>query len=227
VRHEDWLKSGWSFVRAALPAPPAYVLEIGCGPAGGFVPALLADGYAATGIDPNAPEGAAYLQAEFESYDPPRPPAAVVASTSLHHVADLDVVLDRVAAALKPDGRVVVIEWAIESFDEPTARWCFGRLPAPGPDDEHNWLRHRQDEWLASGQPWPEYIAGWRAAEGLHRGQAILRGLDARFSRRSCDYGPYFFPDLDQVTEAGEQAAIDTGQIRATRIRYAGILRPL
>ena len=49
---EVWLGYGWSFVRTALPDPPAEVLEIGCGTRGGFVPALRRDGYTATGVDP-------------------------------------------------------------------------------------------------------------------------------------------------------------------------------
>jgi hypothetical protein len=52
----------------------------------------------------------------------------VMACTSLHHVADLDDVLDRVGAVLVPGGAVVVVEWAWERFDEATARWCFARL---------------------------------------------------------------------------------------------------
>ena len=226
ARDERWLRYGWSFVRAALPAPPAEVLEIGCGSAGGFVPALLQDGYAATGIDPNAPAGPAYRQTEFEGYGPARPADAVVASTSLHHVADLDVGLDRLAAALQPDGTVVVIEWASESFDEATARWCFARLPATGPAEEgYGWLAHRRDEWLASGQPWPQFLAERCAEEGMHAGADVLRALDARFTRLTCDYGPYFFSDLAGTGEADEQAAIDAGQIRATGIRYTGTLR--
>lgn len=225
ARDERWLSYEWSFVRAALPAAPAEVLEIGCGTAGGFVPALLRDGYAVTGVDPTAPAGPAYRQAEFESYDPPRPADAVVASASLHHVADLDVVLDRIAAALKPGGTAIVIEWASESFDGATARWCFARLPEPGPGDEPGWLTKRRDTWLASGEPWQAFFAGWRAEEGLHAGREVLRGLDVRFSLRSCSYGPYFFPDLAGITEADEQAAIDAGQIRATGIRYAGTRR--
>lgn len=226
MRTADWLSYGWSFVRPALPAPPAEVIEIGCGRAGGFVPALLGDGYAATGIDPNAPDGSPYRQAEFESYDPPRPADAVVACTSLHHVADLDLALGRVAAALRPGGTVVVIEWASESFDEPTARWCFARLPKVPPGDEPGWLTRGRDEWLASGQSWPDFHAAWRAADGLHAGAAVLRALDARFSRVSCGYGPYFFPDLEDTTETDEQAAVGAGLIQATGIRYAGTLRP-
>jgi len=224
-RDERWLDYAWSFVRAALPGPPADVLEIGCGRHGGFVPALVRDGYAATGVDPEAPGGPGYRQGEFEGYDPPRPVDAVVASTSLHHVADLDLALDRLAAMLAPGGTAVVIEWAGESFDEATARWCFDRLPAAGPQDEHAWLSARRDAWLASGEPWPRFHAAWRSAEGLHAGADVIRGLDARFALRSCGYGPYFFPDLTGTTDADEQSAIDAGQIQPTGIRWTGVRR--
>jgi hypothetical protein len=56
----------------------------------------------------------------------------------------------------------------------------------------------------------------------LHTGQAILRALDARFNRRLCRFGPYFFADLGDTSQAEEQAAIDAGQIQATGIWYAG-----
>jgi SAM-dependent methyltransferase len=223
ARDERWLSYGWSFVSTALPAVPAEVLEIGCGSSGGFVPALLRAGYTATGVDPDAPEGPAYRQAEFESYDPPRPADAVVASTSLHHVADLGLVIDRAAAALRPGGTVVVIEWASESFDEATANWCFGRLPVAG--EEPGWLEHGRELWLESGKPWPDFLAAWRAGEGLHAGADVVRALDARFRRLSCRYGPYFFCDLAGTTEADEQAAIDAGQIRPNGIRYTGTPR--
>ncbi|WP_158558066.1 hypothetical protein [Spongiactinospora gelatinilytica] len=35
---EPWLAAMWPFVLANLPPAPARILEIGCGPAGGFVP---------------------------------------------------------------------------------------------------------------------------------------------------------------------------------------------
>jgi SAM-dependent methyltransferase len=230
---EVWLDYGWSFVRTALPDPPAEVLEIGCGTLGGFVPALLRDGYRATGVDPEAPAGPQYRRDEFDSYDPPGPVDAVVASVSLHHVADLDLALDRMAAALRPGGTVVVIEWASEAFDEATARWCFSRLAAadPGPQHEHDhehgpgWLQQHQAQWAASGLAWDAYIGGWLAEEGLHPGGKIIDALGARFARRSCASGPFFFADLAGTAEADEQAAIDGDQIRAGGIRYAGALR--
>ena len=75
-----------------------YDLEVGCGTLGGFIPALLASGYHAVGVDPEAPEGPGYRQIEFERYEPPQPVDCVVASLSLHRVADLDEVLDRLGA---------------------------------------------------------------------------------------------------------------------------------
>src|SRR5262249_51115728 len=148
---ERWLASLWPLVRAWLPAPPAAVVEIGCGPLGGFVPMLRAAGYRAAGVDPEAPEGPWYHRTEFERYSMPEPAQAVVACTSLHHVSDVGEVLNLVLAALAAEGSLIVVEWARERFDEATARWCFNRLPPPS--EHHGWLRERRDQWGASGLP--------------------------------------------------------------------------
>jgi SAM-dependent methyltransferase len=222
MTHDDrWLAAVWPFVRGQLPPPPAPVLEVGCGPLGGFVPALLAAGYPAVGVDPNAPEGPDYHQVEVEGYDPSWPVGCVVASVSLHHVADLEEVLGRLEAMLAPGGVLVVAEWAWERFDEATARWCFARLAPPPPGEEPGWLHAHQERWAASGQPWDGYLRGWAEQEGLHPGERIVEALDARFARRFHAEGPYFFADLDGTDEAAEQAAIDAGQIRACGIRHA------
>jgi SAM-dependent methyltransferase len=221
---ERWLAAQWPFVRAQLPAPPARVVEVGCGPLGGYVPMLHSAGYDATGVDPEAPQGPRYSRAEFEHYDMPGPVAAVVASLSLHHVADLGEVLDLAETALVPGGLLVVVEWARERFDETTARWCFDRLPPPG--DDPGWLHKRYVQWRDSGQPWDAYCRSWADAEGLHTGEAILRELRARFGSGPVSYGPYFFPDLPGTSEADEQAAIDSGQIQPNRIQYVGRRRP-
>jgi SAM-dependent methyltransferase len=217
-----WLAAQWPFVKAHLPAAPARVLELGCGPLGGFIPALLADGYAAVGVDPEAPDEPGYHRIAFEDHRPPQPVHAVVACTSLHHVADLDRVLDQIHDALAPGGVLVVVEWARERFDELTARWCFARLPASADDAEEGWLHRHRDRWTESGLPWPEYLRSWAAEEGLHTGQQILAGLDVRFHRPLYTAGPYFFADLADTTQADEQAAIDNATIRANGIHYLG-----
>jgi SAM-dependent methyltransferase len=218
---DPWLAAAWPFVRSQLPPAPVRVLEIGCGPLGGFVPALLDGGYQAVGVDPEAPEGSDYRRIQFEQYEPPQPVESAVASLALHHVADLDAVLDRLAASLAPGGVLVVVEWAWERFDEATARWCFARLAPPAPGVEPGWLHRHQERWAASGQPWEGYCRTWAEQEGLHRSEAIVAGLDARFERQRHAREPYLFAELADTSEAEEQAAIHAGLIQAVGIRYA------
>lgn len=222
---EPWLAATWPFVRDHLPSAPARVVEIGCGPLGGFVPALAHAGYEAVGVDPEAPDEEAYHRIEFEGYAPPQAVDAVVACASLHHVAELDDVADRILAALLPSGALVVVEWAWERVDEATARWCFARLGPTASSGRPGWLHRRREEWDASGQPWDAYWKGWAESMHLHAGGKILDALDARFDRLVGAYGPYFFPELDGIAERDEQAAIDVGEILACRISYAGFVR--
>jgi SAM-dependent methyltransferase len=193
------------------------VVDLGCGPEGGFVPLLLEHGYDAIGIDPRAPERERYQGVEFERAAVPRPLDAIVASTSLHHVSDPAEVIDRIAATLARDGRLVVVEWAWEAFDERTAQWCFARLGS-----EDGWLRRRHDEWSASGLGWPEFLRRWAEGEGLHRGDELVRLLDERFARNHLDHGPYFFADLADTAEADERAAIAAGEITPARVEWVG-----
>jgi SAM-dependent methyltransferase len=215
-----WLAAMYPRVRSWLPPPPAAVLELGCGSVGGFVPALLSDGYQAIGIDPEAPEGASYRRIEFERSDLPEAADAVVASVSLHHVADTGEVLDRIAAALKPDGTLVVIEWDWESFDEASARWGFERLDWD--TENKGWLHRGYEHWQASGEPWETYLHGWATGHGLHSAQALVTGLDERFERVRCERGAYLFPELARTSEADELDAIEAGLVQALRVDYVG-----
>jgi SAM-dependent methyltransferase len=220
-----WLGAMWPFVRDHVPAAPATVLEIGCGAAGGFVPALRDEGYDVAGVDPQAPAAPGFHRIEFERWEPPQPVAAVVASNSLHHVGNLAEVAGRIREVLRPDGILVVMEWGWERFGAATARWCFDRLADADPGDDHDWLRRRRDDWAASGRPWDAYFPAWAAGHGLHPGRDVVAALDARFRRRLYADGPYFFPALAGVTHADEQAAIDAGQIQPGGIRYIGTPR--
>ena len=216
---QRWFDARWPFVRAHLPPAPARVLEIGCGPEGGFVPTMREHGYDAEGVDPGGtipdPDTTRrrIRKAPADGAGRARPSSL----TSLHHVNDLDEVLDRAAAALTPGGVLIVVEWAYERFDEATARWSFDRLADNG---EHGWLHSHHEQWLTSGQPWHSYVQDWAGREGLHRGDTISQALQARFRTRLLTDAPYFFPDLHPVGEADEQAAIDAFLIRATGIHY-------
>jgi hypothetical protein len=159
---ERWLAAMWPLVSARLSPPPARVVDIGCGPHGGFVPFMRASGYEAVGVDSEAPD------------------------------------------------------W--EKFDDATAGWCFQWL-----GDEANWLHRRRDEWTASGQEWQDYLLTWATREGVHRADDIVRLLDERFGNQLLASGPYFFPDLENTTDADEQAAIDADDIQASRIDWVGL----
>jgi SAM-dependent methyltransferase len=217
---QSWLEAMWPRVRSWVPAPPAVVLELGCGSLGGFVPTLLSDGYQAVGIDPDAPEGTSYRRIEFERSELPEAVDAVVASVSLHHVADTGEVLDRIAGAVRPGGAVVVIEWDWESFDEPSARWGFERLDPSA--ESRGWLHGARERWLSSGLPWDTYLREWATGHGLHGARALVEQLDERFDRVACERGAYLFPELSRTSEADELHAIEDGLVRALRIDYVG-----
>jgi SAM-dependent methyltransferase len=209
----------WPVVQGRLPAPPARVVEIGCGLLGGFVPMLRSSGYEAIGIDPKAPAGDDYRRGAFEEVELVHEVDAVVASTSLHHVADPAAVIERVANTLVSGGTLIVVEWDWEELDEATADWCFQRL---GPDEDAGWLHRRRDEWVTSGQPWSVYLRAWAQTEQLHAAEILLHLLDERFDREHLTRGPYLFPNLKQTSEEDERAAIEAGRIRATRVDYVG-----
>jgi SAM-dependent methyltransferase len=216
-----WLAATWPFVRANLPSPPARVVEIGCGRLGGFVPEVARAGYDAVGVDPEAPLGPSYRRVAFEEYDEPQPIDAAIACTSLHHLADLDRAIDKLASTLAPTGRLIVVEWVHEQLDEATARWCFERLSADG----DTYLHHHRDAWAESDLAWGDYFRQWAQEEhGLHPWSSVKRALDARFITEHSELVPYYFPTLD-VSEDEEVAAIRSGLIRAGAVRYVGRAR--
>lgn len=183
---------------------------------------LRAGGYEALGVDPEAPDEEGYRRVEFEQDETLEEVDAIVASASLHHVADPAAVVERIAVTLARRGTLIVVEWDWGHFDEATAEWCFQRL---GADEQAGWLHRRRDEWTASGEPWSVYLRSWARKEHLHAAETLLRLLDERFHRERLAYGPYFFPNLAATSEEDEQAAIDAGQIQATRVDFVGRLR--
>jgi hypothetical protein len=194
------------FVLSQLPAPPARVLEIGCGKDGGVTPALAVAGYDVLGVDPRAPEGPLFRQVtleelEAESYD------AVVAARVLHHVADLDIAIDKLAAAAPV---LIVDEFAWERMDEPTIEWYEGQ--------------HRMLALAGSKPPGPPDLAEWRREHAdLHPSSAVRAALNARYEERYVERRPYLYRWLGgPAAFALEQVLVDTGLIRALGLRYAG-----
>ena len=112
-----------AFLRHRLPALPARVLEVGCGD-GTLTRRLAAEGFEATGLDPEAPQGEELVRGSLEDFRPSAPFDAAVAIRSLHHVHDLPRALDSLRGALRPGARLVMFEFAVEHWDEEARRWA-------------------------------------------------------------------------------------------------------
>jgi SAM-dependent methyltransferase len=111
-----------AFVRAALPPPPARVLELGAG--AGHLAATLSDaGYDVLAIDP-ASQTEAVVRVAIADVDAPAASFdAAVAVVSMHHVEPLGDSCRRLAELLRPGGRLVIDEFDVGAFDERAARW--------------------------------------------------------------------------------------------------------
>ncbi len=114
-----------AYVRAALPPPPARVLEIGAGD-GALAAVLRGAGYDVTAIDPKGGEGVEQV-ALVDLDAPPRSFDAAVAMVSLHHVVPLGHSLRRLSEVLRHGARLVVDEFDVDLLDERASAWWLGQ----------------------------------------------------------------------------------------------------
>jgi SAM-dependent methyltransferase len=228
---EKWQQGVEEFVLEQVGAPPARVLEVGCG-GGELARALALAGHSVTAIDPRAPEGPIFRRVRLEEFSEDGPYDFVVASLSLHHIEDLQRALVKIANLLGASGALVVVEFAWDRFDQATATWVLAHLPASSSSEGHSWLQRRCRGWARASREEGEvhaeaYFSRWASEEGFHSSQRILDELGRRFVERLFQWVPYLYPDLDEDTsEADESAAIEAGAINATGFRYVGTLAP-
>jgi len=193
------------FVLAHLPAAPVRVLEVGCGDAGGVVPALVAAGYDALGVDPRAPAGPHYRTGDFREVEGQFD--AVVAGRVLHHVHPLDDGLDRIAE-LAP--LLLVDEFAWDKIDADAQDWYEGQ--------------HRMLSAAGATPPGPSSIDEWRWRHAqLHPHDAVLAALRARYDELELEWLPYLYRWLGgPASEPLERTLVDAGAFPAIGYRWAG-----
>jgi SAM-dependent methyltransferase len=202
------------FVLANLPAPPARVLEVGCG-AGELARALAAAGHDVVAIDPMAPQGTIFRRIKLEDLDEDERFDAVVASRSIHHMSSLDDNLARIATALAGGGSFVLDEFAWDRFDDATADWYEAQrrvLIAAG--------RHPSGP---SADEWRDHHEGL----GVHGFDVLKAAVDERFEQIAFEDVPELWRYLGGPASLElEESLVAAGAIRPLGFRFVGIPRP-
>jgi ubiquinone/menaquinone biosynthesis C-methylase UbiE len=195
-----------AYVRAALPEPPARVLEIGAGD-GTLAAALAAGGYDVTAIDPESdgdgvqPVALHQLEAEHGAFD------AAVAIVSLHHVQPLARSCKRLAEVLKPGAPLIVDEFDVTRLDERAAEW---------------WLIQRRAIGSPREESAAEHVEMMR--EHIHPVARLAEELAPWFEVGLPVPGPYLYRrHLDWALRPVEEALIAAGELPATGVRFLAV----
>jgi SAM-dependent methyltransferase len=191
-----------AYVRAALPRPPARVLEVGAGD-GTLAATLSGAGYDVTAIDPNG-EAPVVPVPLLDVDAPPRSFDAAVAVVSLHHVVPLGQSLRRLADVMRHGARLVVDELDVDALDERAAAWWLARSDA----------EHQPLDFLAM------------AREHIQPLVRIREELGAWFDLSDPVPGAYLYRwRIDPATRAEEEAAIAAGELPAVGARFIATRR--
>jgi SAM-dependent methyltransferase len=198
------------FLEGALPKPPCRVLEVGCG-SGEVAAQLSKRGYSVTGIDSSAEaaadcraHGVYAIEGDFLSFPGPDPFDALLFTRSLHHIENPAQAAGHAHKLLKPGGRVVAEEFAVERMDNDTARWFYelcslleaaGLMkPDPGQDP------------LASS-PLDRWFREHDHDGPVHAGEDMLVALGTRFELERVEGAPYLFRYVCERMESSDRGA--------------------
>ena len=120
------------FFAAWLPRPPARVLEIGCG-SGALAAQLALEGFRVVALDSDPDAIAAARALGVAAYQATWPAFAVdfdtvLFSRTLHHLAPLELAVERAGTALAHGGKVLVEDVAFHSATPATIAWLREQL---------------------------------------------------------------------------------------------------
>jgi len=196
------------FLDGALPRPPCRVLEVGCG-SGAIAARLAGRGYNVTGLDASAEavadcraRGVQAEEGDFLSYRGGDPYDALLFTRSLHHIESPAKAAERSHALLKPGGRIVAEEFAIERMDNDTARWFYelrslleaAGLMSPDPGGEP-----------LAATPLDRWFQDHESENPVHAGEDMLMALGTRFELDRVETVPYLFRYVSERIEPSDR----------------------
>jgi SAM-dependent methyltransferase len=197
-----------AFVRAALPPPPARVLEVGAG-RGELAAGLLAAGYDVVAIDPAGGPPPVRRLALLDVDGPAGSFDAAVAVVSLHHVNPLRESLARLGELIRPGGLLIVDEFDVERLDERATGWWV---------EQGLEQRHERPHNTAA---FAEEMRGH-----LHPLARVTGALAPWFDVGEPVRGPYLHRwDLEPGLREAEEALIAAGRLPATGARLVAVRR--
>lgn len=119
-----------TYISSYLGASPVRVLDVGCG-RGELAKRLRASGHDVVGVDTSEEAirtarraGIDARVAEWPKFDE-APFDVVIFSRSLHHMAQLDAAVARARELLKPGGKIIVEDFAVDEIHPLAAEWVY------------------------------------------------------------------------------------------------------
>jgi SAM-dependent methyltransferase len=228
-----------TFLRTAIPSPPARILDAGCG-RGELAARLATEGYEVRGVDAEAEAvkaarllGIAATLADFMQYEDAMFDVLIF-SRSLHHMHPLSAAVRQAKALLRAGGTLVVDEFAVDAVDRPTAAWFYDTLSlleAAGvlvPDEEVPAVDDPLERWMAQHAEDPP----------LHSGKAMIAAVEEGFEITSVAWVPYLYSyfegwltdpardhDLARQAFEIERRRTADGDLAAVGLRMVGLQR--
>ena len=187
------------------------VIEVGCGN-GEVAAQLLRQGYRVIGLD-SEKDRVAKAQArgvhavvvswpEFNY----QPVDAIAFTRSLHHINPLDQAITRARQLLKPDGHLLIEDFAFGETDLRTISWFVDLLRS---EQERSLIRPIEDQLVTKLLSANEPVGVWHEShdQALHLIAAITRAVSSRFNIIATQCAPYLYRYLVPVLPENIEAA--------------------
>ncbi len=216
--------------------PRATILDVGAGR--GVIARELGDlGFQVTAIDPSPKaverakaNGVKVLQAPIGTFVTDSMFDVALLSMVAHHVHPLGLALDKTREVVRPGGRVLIEDFAVEDADVPSAAWHYQTLAAMKAvglfESEGADLMEALEDPLRVW--WEEHSDDHHA---FNTGSVMLEAVKERFEVVAVERVPYFYryiaakcAERSSVGEFGEALfEIEERLIRAGRIKALGL----